>query len=578
MQIDLQTGPAAQTAQALPFDAGHFGYNYTGFRAFDRFLTQLDGSTIGLITWPGGALAEFQTDRFGMEYDGLWNGANAAGNLPEIFEAASQNGAGVSIVLPTIRYIDRPDALAADVRRFMADLLGGAYGPVPDRLILEIGSEFYSTFVEVDDGTAIYADIADRMMREIAAAVADPSVNLLGIDPEIAMQGGRTLAEDEVIRDHLSDEALRSVDMVLHHRFAVMATGVDRSATEIGRILDAWEEDMAAVGEDRPTLFLGTYNVASYARGEALRDYVVEMGNQGIVIDREAVDVDGRTDTAFEAFFQSRLERYDYGPEHPRVMLEMMAEYGAEGLGGAGTYGSDMMHAARLSFTDVDKNPVQFVGQEMIDMMAESIIGTRMLDLSTMNDASDDVWVYGFEDDHKIVLFLSADDMPPGAVSVALPQGVGLQSVWADSLTAEIPADWMERFGIPDNPLVDETPESRSFALGVRSAVTTTQTADGVSVLLDQPHQVIRLAFAKDDIGAADIAAWSSGEEHELSPQAYHDYIAGLVLSSDAVAEFALDDPLDDEPAPIDDDGSGGGGFAGLGLLLLLPLLMMGAA
>lgn len=573
MQVDLLTGPSAYVAGSLPYEAGHFAYNYTGFRAFDRFLTQLDGSKIGMITWPGGALAEFQTDRFGLEYDGLWNGFDAAGDLPEIFEAASNLGAGVSVVLPTIRYMDRPDALASDVRAFMADLLGGQYGPVPERLVLEIGSEFYSTFADVENGTAEYAIIADQMLREIAAAVADPSVNLLGIDPEIAMQGGRTLDEDEVIRDHLGDDALRSIDMVIHHRFAVMATGVDPSATEIGRILDAWEEDMAAVGEDRPELFLGTYNVASYSRGEALRDYVAEMGAQGIVIDREAVDLAGRTDTAFETYFQSRLERYDYGPEHPRVMLEMMAEYGAEGMGGAGTYGSDMIHAARLTYTDAEGNPVKFVGQDMLDMMAESITGTRLLGVSTTNDRFDDVWTYAFEDDHTLVVFLSADDLPPGEVTVSLRGAGTLQSVRADSLTAEVPADWMERFGIPDNPDVDETPESRSFALGVREGATITQTDAGVSVVMDKPHQIIRLAFAKDEVGAADIAAWSDGEEVALSPDAFA--FDDLILGDDPDAPETVDLDAEDEVDPVED--SSGGGFGGLGLILLLPLLMMGA-
>lgn len=571
MQIELTNAQTAFVPESLVFGAEHFGYNYTGFRGFDRFLTQLDGSQVGLITWPGGAMAEFQTDRYGLEYDGLWNGGAASGDLAEVLEAATRLGAGVSIVLPTLRYLDRPDALAADIRGFMADLLGGHYGPLPDTLILEIGSEFYSTFRAVPDGTAEYAQIADLMMREIDAAVSNPAVNLLGVDPEIAMQGGRTVDEDEVIRDHLSDDAIKTVDMVLHHRFSVMATGVDRSADEIGRILDNWEEDRAAVGEGRPELFLGTYNVASYTRGEALRDYVADMAAKGILIDRDAIDLEARTDTGFESYWQQKLERYDHGAEHPRVMLEMIAEYGAEGLGGAGTYGSDMMHTARLTYSDTDGNPVRFVGQDMLDMMAESIDGTRLLKLSTGNDGSDDVWVYGFENDHKLVLFLSADDTPPGAVNIDLDGMAGLKSVRADSLTAEIPDDWMERFGIADNPDVDESPESRSFALGVRDGLDTRMTDSGVSVRLDQPHQVIRLAFAKDAIGAAEIASWSEGALLDLPDD-------GIFGAGDGPeADFTLDELVDDEdadPAHVD-DGTGASGLGIFGLFALLPLLMM---
>lgn len=575
MQLAIATGQTAYVTDSLVFDADHFGYNYTGFRDFDRFLTQLDGSQIGLITWPGGAMAEFQTDRFGLEYDGLWNGGDGAGNLYEVLDAAARVGAGVSIVLPTIRYIDRPDALVADIRSFMTDLLGGHYGPLPERLILEIGSEYYSTFRDVPDGIASYADIADLMMREIEAAVADPSINLLGFDPDIAMQGGRTLAEDEIIRDHLSDDALETVDMVLHHRFAVMATGVDTSSTEIGTILDAWEEDMAAVGGERPELFLGTYNVASYARSEALRDYVADMADHGITIDRDSIDLEARTDTDFENYWQAKLERYDYGAEHPRVLLEMMAEYGAEGMGAAGTYGSDMMHAARLTYTDAQGAPVSFVGQDMLDMMAESIDGTRLLKISTTNDRNDEVWAYGFENEHKLVLFLSADSTPPGRVDINLSEYDGLQSVRGDSLTAVIPADWMDRFGIADNPLVDESSEARSYALGEREGVDPQLTDKGISVTFDAPNQVIRLAFAKDDIGAAEIAAFSDGGAVSLEGADLPEWHGDIgALFGDPIEDGTLDDDIEHE---VVDDGSSGSGMGILGLFALLPLLLMAA-
>lgn len=577
MQLAIATGQAAYVPGSLVYDADHFGYNYTGFRDFERFLTQLDGSRIGLITWPGGAMAEFQTDRFGLEYDGLWNGAEGAGNLYEVMDAAARVGADVSIVLPTLRYLDRPDALVADVRAFMTDLLAGHYGPVPDQLILEIGSEYYSTFRDLPDGVADYARISDLMMREIEAAVADPTINLLGIDPLIAMQGGRTLAEDEIIRDNLSDDALATVDMVLHHRFAVMATGVDGSATEMGRVLDAWEDDMAAVGGDRPELFLGTYNVASYARGEALRDYVADMADQGIVIDRASIDLEARTDTAFETYWQGKLERYDYGAEHPRVLLEMMAEYGAEGMGAAGTYGSDMMHAARLTYTDVNGNPVSFIGQDMLDMMAESIDDTRLLQISTTNDRNDEVWAYGFENEHKLVLFLSADSTPPGRVDINLSDYEGLQSVHGDSLMAVIPNDWMDRFGIADNPFVDESPEARSFALGERSAIDPQLTETGISVTFTAPNQVIRLAFAKDDIGAAEIAGFSDGTAVDLDgadlPQGLGDI--GALFGEAIVDEMVVED---EDMADADaDDSSSSGGMGMLGIFALLPLLLMAA-
>lgn len=581
--ISIATGSASYAPEAGIFDADHFGYNYTGFRAFSRFENQLDGSTVGMITWPGGSLAENATDKFGLEYEGLWNGPASAGNLPELMAFATESGATLAVVLPTLRYLGRMDAMRADVRTFMTDLLGGAYGPLPEKMVLEVGSEFYSTFRGMPEPARLYGDIADTMIREIQTCLDDPSINALGTDLDIAIQGGRNLQEDALLRGELSDDTFRSVDMVIHHRFVVMATGVDRSADQIGDILDAWERDSEAVGGERPELFLGTHNVASYTRGEALGDYLKMLEAQGPMTYNPAVDLAGRTDTEFEEFYQQRLERYDYGAEHPRVLLEMMAEYGAEGMGAAGTYGSDLQHAARLTYVDVSGAPVKFVGQDMLDMMAESIGGTNLLQTSLTNDARDDIWVYGYENDDKLVVFLSASDRAPGKVALNI-SGLGstYHAVWGDSLTAEVPADWMTRFGIPDNPAVDETPESRSFALGVQEVVTPTIENGQLMVNLDDPHEVIRLSFAKTAAGAEEIAGFADGTAVDLSgvePQpmlldAYGDMPA---VDFQPLDEDGLADDQDDLDA-MDESGFAGSGMA-MGLAaLILPFLAMAGA
>jgi hypothetical protein len=578
--ISIETGRNAYAPEAGIFDADHFGYNYTGFRAFSRFDNQLDGSPVGMITWPGGSLAENARDKFGLEYDGLWNGPASAGNLPELMAYARDNGATLAVVLPTLRYAGRDAAMRADIRNFMGDLLGGAYGPLPENMILEVGSEFYSTFKPQPNPAQIYGGIADSMIREIQACLDDPTINALGSDLGIAIQGGRNLTEDAMLRGQLSDETFRSVDMVIHHRFVVMATGVDRSADEIGNILDAWESDSEAAGGERPELFLGTHNVASFTRGEALGQYLKALEDQGPMTYDPAVDLAGRTDTAFETFYQNRLENYDYGAEHPRVLLEMMAEYGAEGMGAAGTYGSDMQHVARLTYTDVNGNPVKFIGQDMLDMLAESIKGTNLLETSLTNDAKDDIWVYGYENDDKLVVFLSASAKAPGKMALNIDGlGSSYHAVWGDSLTAEVPADWMTRFGIPDNPAVDETPESRSFALGVRTAVVPTIEDGQLTITLDDPHEVIRLSFAKTAAGAEEIAGFAQG------PVVGLDGVSADPMLFDGADDFPRVDfqPMDEDilnDDPDDLDQMDESGFAGSGMAmglaaLILPLLAM---
>lgn len=267
------------------------------------------------------------------------------------------------------------------------------------------------------------------------------------------------------------------------------------------------------------------------------------MQDQGHPVDRATIDLDARNNADFENFYQDQLGERDYGAEHPRVLLEMMAEYGAHGLGAAGTYGSDLQHAGRLSFTDASGQPVRFIGQDMLDMMAESIQGTHLLKLSLTNDGRDDVWAYGYENDDRFVLFLSADDQPPGSVMLDI-DGLGdrFQAVWGDKLTASVPQDWMARFGIPDVAGVDESAEGQTFAMGLRSGVQPVQTAEGLSVQMDQPHEVLRLSFAKTALGAAQISAFSRGEAVVLDDQLtgeeidLESRIAGYLSATDGAA------------------------------------------
>lgn len=591
--LRIETGTSAYVPGANVFDDYVFGYNYTGFRALSRFDTQMQDSKLGLITWPGGSLAENGVSKFGLEYDGLWNGAAAAGNLPELMALANQTGAGLAVVLPTLRYANDLEGMKADIQDFMHDLLGGTYGPMPSRMIFEIGSEFYSTFCKDPNAAATYGKIADHMVREIQSCLDNPDINVLRSDIEIAVQAGRSLQEDSVVRSMLSDDTFRSVDMVIHHRFSVQAVGVDKSADDIRDVLAAWDRDATQAGGHGPELYLGTYNVASLTRNEALFHYLKALEAKGIDTSGMDIDLAARTDTGFETYYQDRLAKYDYGAKHPRVMLEMVAEYGAEGLGAAGTYGTDMQHAGRLTYTDAKGAPVKFVGQDMLDMMQESIDGTHLLKISLTNGRGVPVWAYAYENDHKLVVFLSADGNPPGNMTLNVG-GLGstYHGVWADSLTAHVPSDWMTRFGIPDNPNVDESPEGQTFALGLRTGVTPTVSGDTVTVALDDPHEVIRLSFAKTTQGAEEIAAYSHGDGVELihlqdddastdptvdpilsgpQPGDLHTHLPGVPMQDDQL----LDDPMDDDDHDDTMHEAVAAAFESSGMALGLALLAL---
>jgi hypothetical protein len=506
----------AGTANVLPdsqsVTADHFGYNYTGFRPFGRSQRQLDDDFVGLITWPGGSVAENLSGRYGLGYDDLWNDRFGFG-LNDVFAAARARDAAVSIVLPTLPYQGREDALQADIDSFVERLGSGDFGPVPRRLILEVGSEYYATFGPGVESATTYGRIADATVQALSRALADPVLNPDGVAPEIALQSGISAAEDAAIRDEMDDASLAKVDMLIHHRFPLLTGGVDDSADILGDAVDDWVADMAAVGAARPGVFLSSYNVGSLTREEARSSYVAERAAAGEVVDPATINLETRNDADFERYWQDQMHLRDYGQDHPRVLLELQAQTGAVGMEAASVYGVDMIHAGRLTTTDLSGQAQDFIGQEMLDMMAESLIDTRPLRLSLRNRAVEDVATYAWENDDKLVAFIAFRDQPPGALDVRVP---GLakgayHSVWAESLRADIPQDWMTRFGIPDRPDVDEEPESHSYALGLRASVAVSRDGGFLSLNTTHEDQVIRLVFAKTEAGARDIAAWADG-------------------------------------------------------------------
>ena len=513
MVISINTGVDARSEDATEITNADFGVRYSGFRSLDRFEEQIDGLNAGYVSWPGGSLAEADVNGFGFQFDGLMNPALGRPGLSEMMEFANTHQMDLSVVLPTARYCDDIDQMRADVRDFMQDLLSGHYGPLPENLIFHIGSEHYHHFqgLSPDGAAADYGQVASAMVEEISAALDDARLNPTGVDVQLSVQAGRTPAEDADIRESFSEDALSRVDMVMHHRYASRAEGIDFNLRDFDPILDAWRADVEQAGGETPGIHLSEWGVASVTRSEAMTRYIRDMAEQGVTVHRSELDEAGRTNEGFERYWQELLSTRDYGADVPRLYLELFSEYQAEGVGAASIHAVDMMHAGRITHTDASGNPVQFVGADMMEMLYESVGGTTVLDVSEQNSRSDDIWTYAYESESKLVVFLASDtDQPAGEVSVDI-EGLrsGYTAIWTDSLSAEVPDDWMARFGITDNPEVDESNEGQTYAMGVRGDAPFTVSGNTMTFRMEHPGEVVRIIVAHTPEEAASIAEWA---------------------------------------------------------------------
>jgi hypothetical protein len=562
--LGFATGPDAYVSGVDPISTRALGVRYLSFDTEARFLAQTSDIPIGLIAWPGGALAELREDRFGLEYDGLYAEWTGKPGLDEMMRIAIDRDAALSVTLPTIRYVGREDVLETELDAFLRTLLGGGYGPLPKELIFEVGSEFFQYFTG-PDAAAQYGAIAALMVNGIAEALADPTVNTIGADIGIAVQIGRTLAEDELVRSGMTEEAIASVDFVIHHDFKYQPDNAGDLLEDTLRALEAWDAANRAGGGDGTDFFFSAFNIGAWTRAEVLDDWIAEEQAAGNPVSETDVDLDARTNTAFETFWQDRLAEAAYGLEHATVLLELFSVHSELDAKAAAVFGIDFVHPGRLSWRDADGQDHLFAGGGLVEMLYESVRGTTPLGSEEPYDKDNPATAWAFENDDRLVVFVAAGQRPPGEVTLDLDGlGTTYRAVFADGLTAEVRPDWMEVFGIPDNPQVDESPEAQTYAEAVRAPASAQQTEGGVTVALGAPFQIVRLAFAKTDAGIAEIAGWSDAAPFFLDPPP--------------------EEPLPEEPPPDDGDlpddvaddggGDGGAGFA-LALLALIPLVFL---
>ncbi|PTX54283.1 hypothetical protein C8N43_3096 [Litoreibacter ponti] len=495
-----------------------FGVKYTAFRKFSRFEDQMEDHDIGMIHWPGGNLSERDDGRYGFEHKGLFKPVANKPDLAEVFEYAFEHDIAVAITLPTARYQDDPQALVEGARAFLEDLHSGEFGTLPDTLIIEIGNEFYDVFEGGSEvvKAADYAQVVNAYSDVIAEVEARYDV-----DPEqveYSVQTGKTPAASEMILNSLSDTSLINSDYLSHHRYPFEARGADNRVEDIGEILDAYDAARAELGQDDTKLFVSEYNTASITRGEAATRYAESENG----LSRSQLDVQGRSDLSFERYYQQQLEIRDYGMDQAENILQIFSEYQGLGAEAMTSYAWDSVHAGRHSFEGTDGESYIFVGGAVQDMMAESLIGTRVLDWYEDNDHSkhgtDEVSVFGFDSPDKLVIFLTAPEDEDAEMLYDIPlDDLGpVQSVWGESLTGAPPDNWQELFGVQDVQGVDQSAEAETFSVAAREAFAPEVEEGFVTVSFSEPGEVVRLVFARSDAGEAEIEEWAGNASTQI--------------------------------------------------------------
>ena len=481
-----------------PVTQALFGGDYLGWTGLPGWTAQADALGVGHVRWPGGIVAEDLLADGVRAYDltapdltdgwPRWDGTARPG-LTDMMAFARDTGRGLSVLVPTARYVemaatDRDAALALvrdEVGAFATRLVAGHYGTVPDRMILEVGAEYYST--DIWEGAGGDPAVRDLFADVFAAAVGALDAARAGTGAfEIAVQSGRFQSRDDPDEGPRDGEAADSLAFLDAYHAAGVTDAID--ALIWHRYTYHWSQV--------PTHFRETAhpdNAMSTLLADHLALWSDALGSEpDLVVGWAAPDVDSTGASAVDPWF-------DFGPRAAGNLLQMLSEMASAGVDVATLYGIDSPWPGAVSTGGTSRfdNHVTFAG-EAFALAAESVIGMAPLGIHATNawtvgpdnvaPATGDVDFYAFAGDGRRVVLARAQEFEGDRLTA----GIALSDMTAGLARA-----------------VRLTPDGDDAnAGGIRSDASFDWTDDGVTFDFGQPWEVMRVEVATDAAAALD--------------------------------------------------------------------------
>lgn len=485
-----------------------FGAVQTGYRGLTGFRSLADELGLTLVRWPGGGLAEKNTSAYGLDLPILLDASRfshatdttSTSGLPQMLEYAVERGATLSIVIPTARYACDISTGLLHVVSFVRKLCQGGYGPLPDRLILEIGDDYAGQ--EVFDGNApLYGRIACRFIEVISEAISDilpdgrPRVT-------IAVQMGSNWRDDVAIRAQMSHHALAAIGALSFHHFPISLknahvrttseTIIDSGRDKFERTkayYDAWWKAIhyTAPQSPKPGLFLSSWTIGSTEP-------------------RVAID---------------KLRYNDFGIRGASAAVDLIHNYTSIGVDMAAVWGIDTPSPCLTSVTRQGDTLTTPFGA-ILSMMSESLVGTAPLPGCGRPEHDRPVTVYSFEAEGRRVHYVAAKEVPAEGCKIILP----LEQPYADWIVS---ARVLEAVLPPAYEHFSGTSEARLYELPVIRRSSPMSTPKGLALQFDQSFSVMEITMTSPRAKVAPATVAESTDPrppfsrplHE-TPQAFH--------------------------------------------------------
>lgn len=483
-QISANSGDAVVKAAA-------FGSIYTTYLPLSKFAACSTLGNATAIRWPGGSLAEESLVKYSLRNADIYAEANPGDlgydptnqkGLTDAFALARATNSDFSMVLPTRRYMTDVQTGVQDVKDFLIKLLHGGFGQLPAHLTLEIGNE--SSWLGWDHGVftkgaGSYGYIANAFLEVIRTTLADSTINPNHIDINVAVQMGTTTGGGQsAVFSQITAENLRTVDYFVRHS-ALVSNDDASSATNPNGYNFAYEEAILA-------------NVRKYwteawggkAPEMKIYDSAWNVGGSGTLS-----EVAGKTE-------------YDLGVRQSSAVIEIFSQMIASGTDACAVWGAQNVAS---SLFGVNGTTLSY-GGEAFRLMAESLTGTNLVSGKVANGqwthTGSNYDVIAYQDDSKVVLFVTAGDIANQGLNVSIDlSGFGQFSyAWSESISA------------PDNG-ADPLDPANSFDAQTQKFTTVLDSTTGgqsLSVSLTSDYEVVRVIAAKAAPGVGALTLFGS--------------------------------------------------------------------
>ncbi len=548
----------SETLVGAPINVSLTGGEYLGWTGFAGFEAQSSLMTIGHLRWPGGINAEDRQETDGWAYDisttnlvdnwTTWNGSDRPG-LIEMMDFANQSDIGLSIIIPTARYVELAqsdlyqalDWLESDIAVFTHRLSSGEFGDLP-ALTLEVGAEHYSTNVwEQNGGSTEVRDLFAEVFAHAVTYLSDAEATY-GEMYDIAVQSGRFQSKDDPDDGgYRNGEAYDSVHFLGAYDDAGVLDKIDsliwhRYTERFEQIDDAFRLQIHPDNQ-MSTLLQDHLDVWEQAVG----------GNLDLVLSWHGADIDSSGNT--------NDPNFDHGPRSAHNILQMYSEVVASGADIATIYGIDTQWPGSLSYGTPDDPSIYYPGA-VYGLINESVVGLSVTDEYQENTLpvdsenqvlkSDHANFYSFMGEGKFVVFAAAGNLSSSSLTVSLtiPDGFNASHARLTKLS-------------PDG--------DGAFAGASReNSVPFVFSEDEILFDFFDAFEVARIEFFEDipppsSSGTVDVYQSSDGQNltvigksswEEHVSEAYVDtQVNGASVNEDA---YILQDPLEEVPEQID--------------------------